>query len=175
MTRSRVRSRRRRGVRLTVENHPLALGQGQSVRVGAPSLLHIGRRPGDRIEIQGADLTYARVEHTDPDEWHSGRIYMDEVFQRNAGVEPGESVTIEPALVEPATAVRVRYRPGDAEPRADGADPHVRSTLRGRAIFTGDVIPLFSVSHTDPPCVEISDVRPDAAGIIRPETSFEFE
>jgi hypothetical protein len=162
-------------VRLTVENRPLSKGRGESVLVGAPSLLHIGQRPGDPIEIQGAEITYARARHSDPDDWHDGCIYMDEVFQRNAGVEPGESVTIEPARVEPATTVTLRYHAGAAEPRADGAVPQIRSTLRDRAIFAGDVIPLFSISRSDPPCVEIADVHPDAAGLIRPETTLDFE
>ncbi|AQL44854.1 hypothetical protein BV210_19000 (plasmid) [Halorientalis sp. IM1011] len=175
MTSSRIRSRRRRGVRLKVENRPLAEGRGQSALVGAPSLLHIGQRPGDPIEIQGTEITYARVEHSDPDDWHSGRIYMDEVLRKNAGVELGESVTIEPARIEPASDVRLRYRAGASEPRADGALPEIRSTLCDRAIFTGDVIPLFAISPSDPPCVEISDVQPDAAGRIRPDTSFTFE
>lgn len=143
--------------------------------VGAPSVLHIGQRPGDPIEIQGAEVTYARVEHSDPDDWHSGRIYMDEVLRKNAGVELGESVTIEPALIEPASAVRLRYHAGESEPRADGALPEIRNTLCDRAIFAGDVVPLFGLSPTDPPCVEISDVQPDAAGLVRPDTSFTFE
>lgn len=153
----------------------LARGKGKSVLVGADSLVHIGQRPGDIIEIQGSEITYARVEHSDPDDWHSGKIHMDEVFQRNAGVEPGDSVTVEPARVEPASEVRVRYSAGKSEPRADGAAPKIQSELRDRAIFVGDVIPLFSISRTDPPCVRISDVQPDAAGRIGPNTTFNFE
>lgn len=153
----------------------LAKGKGEAVLVGAPSLLHIGQRPGDLIEIQGTEITYARVAHSDPENWHSGDILMDKVIRRNAGVEEGDSVTIEPARVEPASNVRVRYHPGAGEPRADGPPPEVRDFMRKRAIFVGDLIPIFSLSHTEPPSVEIKNVKPDAAGLITSDTTFTFD
>ncbi len=172
---SQYTTRRRRGVRLDVADLPTKRGNGQTVLIGAPSLLHLGCRPGDLVEIQGTDITYARAAHSDPDEWHTGQIFMDTVVRHNAAVDLGETITIEPAQIDVASAVHVQYTTSGTETQAANAHRRIESLLYDRGVFLGDLIPLFAIDEHDPPHVQITDVEPDSAGRITPDTELVFD
>ncbi|MFD1589451.1 hypothetical protein ACFR9U_20945 [Halorientalis brevis] len=172
---SQYTNRRRRGVRLDVADLPTKRGHGQTVLVGAPSLLHLGCRPGDIVEIQGTDITYARAAHSDPDEWHTGRIFMDTVVRHNAAVELDDTITIEPAKIDDASTVHVQYTTTRTETPSAGDRRQVESLLSNRGVFVGDLVPLFAIDEHDPPHVQITDVAPDSAGKITPDTDLVFD
>lgn len=172
---SQYLNRRRRGVRLDVADLLTKQGKGHTALIGAPSLLHLGCRPGDLIEIQGTDITYVRAAHSDPDDWHTGRIFMDSVVRHNAGVELGDTITIEPAQIDGARAVHLQYTANRADARLDSEKPAIKSRLYDRGVFVGDVVPLFALDECDPPHVQVTDVQPDSAGRITRETELIFD
>ena len=100
---------------------------------------------------------------------------MDTVVRHNAAVDLDKTITIEPAQIDAASAVHVQYTTSGTETQLANARRQIESFLADRGVFLGDLIPLFAIDEHDPPHVQITDVQPDSAGQITPDTDLVFD
>ena len=94
-------------------------------------------RAWDPLEVRGLRTTAALTAATRVDAEES-RIYLDELTYANAGVAPGNTVSVGRADVVPAVAVELSGVPSeDLEPEL------LRLVLLGKVVGAGDESPSF--------------------------------
>lgn len=171
------RETRRRGVRLEVtEPYPTDAGS-QRVRLDSPSLLHLGARPGDVVEIQGISLTFGLAAKARLEQYSRGNVALPPLLRENASVRVGDMITVEPASLEAATAVRLgtSAQPGllpfdDAARRAE-----FRERLRGRPVCLGDRVTVAPDDADEAVAFRVAAVEPDDSAVLGPGTRYEIE
>jgi hypothetical protein len=101
------------------------------------TLTELGIEPGDSIAIEGDERTVvaaARQRNTDP----SDTVRIDGFTRNNAGVQPHESVDIEPVETNPAESVTVRPPKPLCCPIGSDHDPFVTNELLGTPTLAGE-------------------------------------
>ncbi|HEX2050256.1 MAG TPA: AAA family ATPase [Actinomycetota bacterium] len=115
------------------------------VRVHPGVLELLGLRPWDALALRGTRATAALAAPAPPDVGRS-MIALDELTCANAGVVPGESVSVGVADVRPARRVTLA-----SERALDALDPAaVRFALLGKVVTTGDRVSLLPQDFVRP-------------------------
>lgn len=133
---------------LTVETaYPNDSGRNLA-RMHPDTLEQLSIEPGAAVEITGDPTTVATAREMEGGAAHRGAVRIDGFTRENAGVEVGENVVIRPIEVEPAARVVLDCTDEDVERLGDEPLDHVRGSVRGRVVSTGDTLPIAEPEGT---------------------------
>ena len=123
--------------------YPNDSGRGIA-RLDPDTLLHLKLSPGDIIEIEGADVTAAKVWRADRQDWNTDTVRIDGFTRQNADVGIGERVEIRKAEAEKADKL-VLAPPEEASVQfgSDAAGMVKRQILK-RPVVERDIVPVMS-------------------------------
>lgn len=126
--------------------YPNDSGRGIA-RLDPDTLLHLKLSPGDIIEIEGAELTAAKVWRADRQDWNTDTVRIDGFTRQNADVGIGERVTIRKAEAEKADRL-VLAPPEEASVQfgSDAAGMVKRQILK-RPVVQRDIVPVMSSTN----------------------------
>ena len=126
--------------------YPNDSGRGIA-RLDPDKLLHLKLSPGDIIEIEGADVTAAKVWRADRQDWNTDTVRIDGFTRQNADVGIGERVTIRKAEAEKAKKL-VLAPPEEASVQfgSDAAGMVKRQILK-RPVVERDIVPVMSSTN----------------------------
>ena len=126
--------------------YPNDSGRGIA-RLDPDTLLHLKLSPGDIIEIEGADVTAAKVWRADRQDWNTDTVRIDGFTRQNADVGIGERVTIRKAEAEKAKKL-VLAPPEEASVQfgSDAAGMVKRQILK-RPVVERDIVPVMSSTN----------------------------
>ncbi len=126
--------------------YPNDSGRGIA-RLDPDTLLHLKLSPGDIIEIEGAELTAAKVWRADRQDWNTDTVRIDGFTRQNADVGIGERVTIRKAEAEKAERL-VLAPPEEASVQfgSDAAGMVKRQILK-RPVVQRDIVPVMSSTN----------------------------
>jgi transitional endoplasmic reticulum ATPase len=126
------------GTRLQVAN-ARAEDSGRGIaRIGETSLLALGVRPGEPIEIVGRRHTAAIAFPAYAEDEGLQLIRLDGLERVNAGVGSGDYVEVHRADARPAN--RIVLAPAQKNLRLQGSGQALRRTFSGRSLVAGDVV-----------------------------------
>ncbi|MFC7186056.1 AAA family ATPase [Halorubrum yunnanense] len=153
-------------VRLPVANAPESIGDR---RVGlSPSVLSdLGVDPGAAVSVRGGRTTVAVVAAVDDD---PGGACLPGPIRRNADVDPGDTVTVEPADPAAASAVTLRLDESMDLTRAAAA---LRRRIEGTAVSVGDEVEATLLGGALSLSFAVDDVAPSSPGIVGEETEID--
>ena len=126
--------------------YPNDSGRGIA-RLDPDTLLHLKLSPGDIIEIEGGDVTAAKVWRADRQDWNTDTVRIDGFTRQNADVGIGERVTIRKAEAEKAEKL-VLAPPEEANVQfgSDAAGMVKRQILK-RPVVERDIVPVMSSTN----------------------------
>ena len=126
--------------------YPNDSGRGIA-RLDPDTLLHLKLSPGDIIEIEGADVTAAKVWRADRQDWNTDTVRIDGFTRQNADVGIGERVSIRKAEAEKAEKL-VLAPPEEASVQfgSDAAGMVKRQILK-RPVVERDIVPVMSSTN----------------------------
>ncbi|MEF8785304.1 MAG: CDC48 family AAA ATPase [Haloarculaceae archaeon] len=126
--------------------YPNDSGRGIA-RLDPDTLLHLKLSPGDIIEIEGADVTAAKVWRADRQDWNTDTVRIDGFTRQNADVGIGERVEIRKAEAEKADKL-VLAPPEEASVQfgSDAAGMVKRQILK-RPVVERDIVPVMSSTN----------------------------
>lgn len=126
--------------------YPNDSGRGIA-RLDPDTLLHLKLSPGDIIEIEGAEVTAAKVWRADRQDWNTDTVRIDGFTRQNADVGIGERVTIRKAEADKAEKV-VLAPPEEASVQfgSDAAGMVKRQILK-RPVVESDIVPVMSSTN----------------------------
>lgn len=126
--------------------YPNDSGRGIA-RLDPDTLLHLKLSPGDIIEIEGADITAAKVWRADRQDWNTDTVRIDGFTRQNADVGIGERVTIRKADSEKAeTLVLAPPEEASVQFGSDAAGMVKRQILK-RPVVERDIVPVMSSTN----------------------------
>ncbi len=127
----------------------------------------LGVDPGDTVALVGEDRTVVTVaEHRSGDT--SEAIRIDRFTRRNAGVEPGETVTVESVETSDATALTLRPAAPQCNPITTDHTTVVHNDLLGTPVSAGERVWVM-VGPQQPFGVVVGSWRPLAVRETQPE------
>ncbi|MFC6733323.1 CDC48 family AAA ATPase [Haladaptatus sp. GCM10025893] len=126
--------------------YPNDSGRGIA-RLDPDTLLHLKLSPGDIIQIEGGDVTAAKVWRADRQDWNTDTVRIDGFTRQNADVGIGERVTIRKAEAKKAEKL-VLAPPEDASVQfgSDAAGMVKRQILK-RPVVERDIVPVMSSTN----------------------------
>ena len=126
--------------------YPNDSGRGIA-RLDPDTLLHLKLSPGDIIEIEGADVTAAKVWRADRQDWNTDTVRIDGFTRQNADVGIGERVDVREADAEKADEL-VLAPPEEASVQfgSDAAGMVKRQILK-RPVVERDIVPVMSSTN----------------------------
>jgi len=145
-------------------------GRGLTV-VGRQTLAELALDSGDFLLVRGPDGDRAVTQIVPTDDIDDETVRTTELVRRTAGVDAGETVTVDPIEVSPADSVTVALPDGFGG--ESNLDLSLRDELISRAVVVGQVVPVTLRSHsvTDPDRrtvpVRITAASPGDAVLIR--------
>ncbi|MCA9719343.1 MAG: CDC48 family AAA ATPase [Myxococcales bacterium] len=116
------------------EARPRDAGRGLA-RIDPETARALGARVGDFIAIRGKRATVGKLMPAFPEQRGQGRVYVDGVTRRNAGV--GLDDIVELSAVKVAIAIRVRVTPLSLSPQKRDLE-YICSRVDGLPICAGD-------------------------------------
>ena len=152
-------------VRLRVVDPPESLSD-RRVGLSASVMRQLGVEAGDVVSVRGGGRTAAVVEPLGDD--HGGVCLPDAVC-RNADIDPGGSVVVEPADAAPAASVTVRLDRSLSVTRAETA---LRRRLDGTAVSVGDAVEVTHLGGALTLPFTVEDVEPSSPGLVGEQTEF---
>lgn len=106
--------------------------------------------PGDIVEVEGKHATVAKVWRTEKQDWSQEMIRLDSFTRQNADVGIGEPVKIHRALVKDAQTVLLAPPEGvnvDLNGNTNAVEM-IKHQIQKRAIIQGDIVPfLYSMPN----------------------------
>ncbi len=133
----------------------------------------VGVKDGDVIAIRGKRTTAAVVDISKSD--IDGRLQVNEIVMRNAGVKEGDKVSVR--KIEPVPAKEVEVHVTTINFRSvtsENVNVMIRRALLGVPVVKGDVIPLYLKSGVRI-LVLVKKTEPDAAVRIMKDTNIDIE
>jgi transitional endoplasmic reticulum ATPase len=126
--------------------YPNDSGRGIA-RLDPDTLLHLKLSPGDIIEIEGSEVTAAKVWRADRQDWNTDTVRIDGFTRQNADVGIGERVEIRKADAEKADKL-VLAPPEEASVQfgSDAAGMVKRQILK-RPVVERDIVPVMSSTN----------------------------
>ncbi|MEF8826977.1 MAG: CDC48 family AAA ATPase, partial [Halapricum sp.] len=160
--------------------YPNDSGRGIA-RLDPDTLLHLKLSPGDIIEIEGGDVTAAKVWRADRQDWNTDTVRIDGFTRQNADVGIGERVTIRKAEADKAEKL-VLAPPEEASVQfgSDAAGMVKRQILK-RPVVERDIVPVMSSTNhpfmRSPgqaiPLIAV-ETEPDGVALITEDTDVEL-
>jgi hypothetical protein len=128
----------------------------------------LGVEQGDTVELRGTDRTVVIVAEQKESDATTDAIRIDEFTRRNAGVDPGATVTVE--SVDPADAESVTLRPAAPQCSPITADhtSMIHNDLLGTPVRAGEQVWVM-VGPQQPFGVVVGGWRPLAVRATEPE------
>ncbi len=126
--------------------YPNDSGRGIA-RLDPDTLLHLKLSPGDIIEIEGAELTAAKVWRADRQDWNTDTVRIDGFTRQNADVGIGERVSIRKA--DATKADRLTLAPPEDASVQFGSDAAgmVKRQILKRPVVERDIVPVMSSTN----------------------------
>ncbi|XVH32351.1 CDC48 family AAA ATPase [Haloferacaceae archaeon DSL9] len=126
--------------------YPNDSGRGIA-RLDPDTLLHLKLSPGDIIEIEGGEVTAAKVWRADRQDWNTDTVRIDGFTRQNADVGIGERVTIRKA--EAGKAERLVLAPPEEASVQFGSDAAgmVKRQILKRPVVERDIVPVMSSTN----------------------------
>src|SRR3989304_7438939 len=131
-------------ITLTVAKaYPNDSGRGIA-RLDPHPLMVLQLTPGDIIEIEGKQITSAKVWRADRIDWDQDIIRIDGFIRQNAGAGIGDRVKIKKSDVKIANKVILAPPEGTSIQFGGEAEDMVKLQIIKRSIVKGDIIPVMS-------------------------------
>ncbi|MGM0590394.1 MAG: CDC48 family AAA ATPase [Halobacteriota archaeon] len=126
--------------------YPNDSGRGIA-RLDPDTLLHLKLSPGDIIEIEGGELTAAKVWRADRQDWNTDTVRIDGFTRQNSDVGIGERVTIRKA--DAKKAGRLVLAPPEEASVQFGSDAAgmVKRQILKRPVVERDIVPVMSSTN----------------------------
>jgi transitional endoplasmic reticulum ATPase len=126
--------------------YPNDSGRGIA-RLDPDTLLHLKLSPGDIIEIEGGEVTAAKVWRADRQDWNTDTVRIDGFTRQNADVGIGERVTIRKA--EATKAEKLVLAPPEEASVQFGSDAAgmVKRQILKRPVVERDIVPVMSSTN----------------------------
>lgn len=159
---------------LTVAEAPASsVGTGRA-RIDEAARRALGVKESDVIDIAGTRQTVALVKNLEPADEGKAMIRMDGLVRTNAGVNPGDRVTVRKARVSPAEEVELApiIAVGHKISFGQGIDNLVRRGILRRPLCRGDslTVPGIALMGGALPFMVLS-TRPEGNVVVEEQTS----
>ncbi|OKY77569.1 MAG: ATPase of the AAA+ class CDC48 family [Candidatus Methanohalarchaeum thermophilum] len=130
-------------LQLRVEKaYPSDNGKG-TARLDPDTLVELQVSPGDYVELEGDDLTLAKVWRADSKDWGKGIVRIDGFTRRNAEVNIGENITIRKTEVKEAEKVVLAPPKKKKSIKIKGdLKNYFRRQLLNRVFREEDIVPI---------------------------------
>ncbi|MCK9312565.1 MAG: CDC48 family AAA ATPase [Methanocorpusculum sp.] len=154
--------------------YPEDQGNGKA-RLDPDAMQALDVRAGDLVKITGKTPTIAKVWRSLENDWNLEKIRIDKYTRANAGVNPGDCVTVEKVAEQiPATSVTL-IPPGDLSPSFPSEDDEYLISLINFPVSKDDILPIKTY-HPGPPVeFKVSSIEPENACILTKITDLIFE
>ena len=154
--------------------YPEDQGNGKA-RLDPDAMTALDVRAGDLVKITGKTTTIAKVWRSLESDWNLEKIRIDKYTRANAGINPGDHVTVEKVEEQiPATSVTL-IPPGDLSPTFPSEDDEYLISLINFPVSIDDLLPIKTY-HPGPPVeFKISAIEPENACILTKMTDLIFE
>jgi transitional endoplasmic reticulum ATPase len=154
--------------------YPEDQGSGKA-RLDPVSMRALNVSPGDLVRITGKSATVVKVWRSFETDWNLEKIRIDKYTRVNAGVNPGDRVTVEKIEEQiPATSVTL-IPPSELSPVFPDEDDEYLLSLINFPVSEGDIIPVKTY-HPGPPIeLKVCEIEPENACILTKSTELIFE
>ncbi len=155
--------------------YPDDQGRGKA-RLDPDTMLQLRLSPGNLVYIEGKRRTVAKVWRSQINDWHQGKIRIDNYTRLNAGVSIGDRVKVTPVEKEIEAAKVVLAPPEDLPRQLPINLNNAMNRLIDFPIALNDVVPIHAGM---PPFMQLISfkavqVEPEDAVIISKNTQVEF-
>ncbi len=136
-------------------------------RIGRTDMERLNINSGDFIELEGKSRTVAIAMPAYPEDEGSGLIRIEYTIRKNAGVNLGEMVTVRPAVVNPATSIKIAtQQPLDPEALQQITE-YIKKKIIGRPFIENDVFQIPGMSQY----FRVVSTKPKGPVVVTEETN----
>lgn len=154
--------------------YPEDQGSGKA-RLDPASMQELDVTPGDLVRITGNSVTVAKVWRSFETDWNQDKVRIDKYTRVNAGVNPGDRVTVEKIEEQIPAASVTLIPPTEISPILPDEDDEYLLSLINFPVSLGDIIPVKTY-HPGPPVeLKVSKIEPENASILTKNTELILE
>jgi transitional endoplasmic reticulum ATPase len=136
-------------------------------RIGRTDMERLNINSGDFVELEGKNRTVAIAMPAYPEDEGSGLIRIEYTIRKNAGVNLGEMITVRPAVVSPATSIKIAtQQPLDPEALQQITE-YIKKKIVGRPFVENDIFQIPGMSQY----FRIVSTKPKGPVIVTEETN----
>ena len=154
--------------------YPEDQGNGKA-RLDPDAMQALDVRAGDLVKITGNTSTIAKVWRSLENDWNQEKIRIDKYTRANAGVNPGDRVTVEKVEEQISATTVTLIPPGDISPSFPSDDDEYLISLINFPVTKDDIIPVKTYHPGSPIEFKVSMIEPENACILTKNTDLVFE